>query len=49
MLKNHQIRDILRAKMVDWMIEVFANYNETSSSATFFKAIAVMDLYYKSD
>lgn len=47
MLKAHQIRDPLRAKMADWMLEVFANYNETSNTNTYFKAVTIMDFYFK--
>jgi cyclin B len=46
-LEKTEIRDSLRAKMVDWMIEVFANYSDTSQIQTYFKAVTIMDLYIK--
>lgn len=46
-LKNTEIRRALRAKMVDWMIEVLGNYHTTTSHQTFFLAVSIMDLYFK--
>ena len=43
-LKRHHIPPELRAKMVDWMIEVMFSLN--CSEITFFKAVTIMDLYY---
>lgn len=37
----------MRSRMVDWIIEVFANYYETTSDETFFKTILLMDAYIK--
>ncbi len=33
--------------MVDWMIEVFSNYNTTTSHETYFRAITIMDKHFK--
>lgn len=33
--------------MVDWMIEVFANYDKTVKEETYFRAVSIMDLYFK--
>jgi hypothetical protein len=41
-LKNHNIREILRAKMVDWKIEVFYNFSHVNEE-TYFRSIAIMD------
>ncbi|KAL4429506.1 hypothetical protein ABPG74_014281 [Tetrahymena malaccensis] len=46
-LKNHKIPPILRSKMVDWMIEVFGNYKQTSSDKTYFRAVGLLDLFFK--
>jgi len=46
-LKNTEISISLRSRMVDWMIEVFANYFATASDQTFFMAVGLMDLYHK--
>ncbi|EAS06644.3 amine-terminal domain cyclin (macronuclear) [Tetrahymena thermophila SB210] len=46
-LKNHKIPSILRSKMVDWMIEVFGNYKQTSSDKTYFRAVGLLDLFFK--
>jgi len=42
-LKNHKIPVNLRAKMIDWMIEVLGSYK--SSEQTFFIAVSLMDLF----
>ena len=42
-----QIKESLRAKMIDWMIEVFANYQHSTNNDTYFRAQAIMDLYVK--
>ena len=44
-LVKHTIRPILRAKMVDWMIEVLSNY--MFSRRCFFLAVSLMDNYYQ--
>jgi len=31
--------------MIDWMIEVLGNYSETTSDATFFRSVSIMDYY----
>ncbi|KAL4474422.1 hypothetical protein ABPG72_007821 [Tetrahymena utriculariae] len=46
-LKNHKIPSILRSKMADWMIEVFGNYKQTSSDKTYFRAVGLLDLFFK--
>lgn len=33
--------------MVDWMIEVFANYKMTSSDKTYFRAVGLLDHFFK--
>jgi len=43
-LKNHLISPLLRAKMVNWMIEVLTTFN--LSHNTFFLSVAIMDRYY---
>ena len=45
-LKNHSVRELLRAKMVDWKIEVFYNFSHVSEE-TYFRSISIMDLYFK--
>ena len=30
-LKNTEIHEFIRAKMIDWMLEVFGNYEHSSS------------------
>lgn len=44
-LKNHLITFNLRAKMVDWMIEVLSSYK--MSEDAFFKSTKYMDLFFK--
>jgi hypothetical protein len=43
-LMRHDINPQLRAKMVDWMIEVFSSYKCLDS--TFFKGVELMDRYF---
>lgn len=31
--------------MVDWMIEVLGNYTETTTNATFFRSVSIMDYF----
>ena len=33
--------------MVDWILEVFGNYRQTTSHETFFRAVNLMDLFLK--
>lgn len=33
--------------MVDWMIEVLSNYVESTTDATFFRAVSLMDYFLK--
>ena len=44
-LNEHQIQPHMRAKMVDWMIEVFANFN--CREETFFLAVNLMDRHLR--
>lgn len=44
-MSHHNISNSLRAKMVDWMIEVLSSYK--MSEETFFKSVALMDGYLK--
>ena len=42
-LQNHKINAEIRARMVDWMIEVLSSFNCTTN--TFFVALDIMDNY----
>ncbi|CAD8112505.1 unnamed protein product [Paramecium sonneborni] len=44
-LQNHKISQQLRSRMVDWMIEVLGNYTETTTNATFFRSLSIMDYF----
>lgn len=44
-LKNHEITMSLRAKMVDWMVEVLTNFK--CNDQTFFQSVSLMDRYLK--
>jgi len=44
-LKNHDITPPLRAKMVDWMVEVLTNFK--CNDRTYFLSIGIMDRYLK--
>ncbi len=46
-LKNTSITEKMRSMMIDWMIEVLSNYNQSTSHQTFFLAAAIMDMYFK--
>jgi hypothetical protein len=46
-MSHHSISISLRAKMVDWMIEVLSSYK--MSEETFFKSVALMDAYLKKE
>jgi hypothetical protein len=43
-LERHKITERMRAKMIDWMIEVLGNYN--CDENTFFLAVNIMDRYF---
>jgi hypothetical protein len=43
-LERHNITDRMRAKMIDWMIEVLGNYN--CDDNTFFLSVNIMDRYF---
>ncbi|CAD8043080.1 unnamed protein product [Paramecium primaurelia] len=43
-LKNHTIPSNLRAKMIDWMVEVLCSYKCTDQ--TFFVAVRTLDFYF---
>ncbi|CAD8133141.1 unnamed protein product [Paramecium octaurelia] len=43
-LKNHSIPSNLRAKMIDWMVEVLCSYKCTDQ--TFFVAVRTLDFYF---
>jgi hypothetical protein len=44
-LKNHEVSGKIRAKMVDWMIEVLSSYKCQDQSL--FKAVQLMDRFYE--
>lgn len=44
-LKNHEIDERLRAKMMDWIIEIIKIYNQRES--TIFKTFFILDFYFK--
>ncbi|CAD8112175.1 unnamed protein product [Paramecium sonneborni] len=48
-LSNHKIREWVRGKMVDWMIEVFASNNiqYSNNDLTFFRAVNLLDAYLR--
>jgi hypothetical protein len=46
-LKNTDITPNLRAKMVDWMIEVMGHYAGNTTQNTWFLAVHIMDLFFK--
>lgn len=45
LLKDSLVTEYLRAKMVDWMLEVFGNYEKTSSNRTYFRAVGLLDQF----
>jgi len=45
MLEGHEINATLRARMVDWMIEVLTNFK--CDDLTFFLAVSMMDRYFE--
>ena len=44
-LNRHEIKGPVRARMIDWMIEVLTNFN--CDEQTFFIAVQIMDRYFK--
>lgn len=44
-LERHEIKGPVRARMVDWMIEVLSNFH--CDEQTFFIAVQIMDRYFK--
>jgi hypothetical protein len=45
MLEGHEINATLRARMVDWMIEVLTNFK--CDDLTFFLAVSMMDRFFE--
>ena len=43
-MKNHQISSYIRAKMVNWMLEIFHTFN--SNEETFLAAVEIMDKFF---
>ena len=46
-IAHHSITPSLRAKMIDWMIEVLSSYKMTEES--FFRSVSFMDEYLKNE
>lgn len=46
-LQNCQVTPLFRSKMVNWMMEVFATFSDKTSDSTFFRAVLIMDLFFK--
>lgn len=46
-LRRCQVTPPFRAKMVNWMMEVFHKFSDRTSDRTFFRAVLVMDLFLK--
>jgi len=46
-LKSTAVSENLRARMIDWMLEVFNFFRPASDDYTYFKAIILMDLFFK--
>jgi hypothetical protein len=44
-LRKHEVDQGLRARMVDWMVEVLTSYK--CSNRTFFKTVDIMDRYFQ--
>ena len=44
-LEHHEIQQLLRTKMVDWMVEVLTTFK--SREPTFFLSVSIMDRYLK--
>jgi hypothetical protein len=49
LLQNSNITEGLRAKMIDWMLEVINFFKPNSDIFTLFKAIMIMDLFIKNN
>jgi hypothetical protein len=49
LLSNSNITEALRAKMLDWMLEVVNFFKPNSDLFTFFKALVIMDLFVKNN
>ena len=45
-LANHKIDGTLRARMLDWMVEVMSSYN--FGHKTYFAGVEIMDRYFES-
>mgnify|MGYP006351617395 CR=1 FL=1 len=43
-LANHKIDGILRARMLDWMVEVMSSYH--FQNKTYFAGVEIMDRYF---
>ena len=43
-LSNHKIDGVLRARMLDWMVEVMSSYH--FQNKTYFAGIEIMDRYF---
>lgn len=46
-LQNINLSSANRSRMVNWLLEVVGNFKKCLSDYTFFKAITIMDLYFK--
>jgi hypothetical protein len=44
MLEGHELTPVLRARMIDWMIEVLTNFK--CDDLTFFLSVSLMDRYF---
>jgi hypothetical protein len=49
MLQRTAVTAELRAKMIDWMLEVFNYFRPDSDDYTFFRAVTLMDLFFKNN
>lgn len=46
-LLNSNVKDFMRAKMVDWMMEVLDHFYNDKTNEIFFRAVNLMDYYIK--
>ena len=46
-LENHEIDGTLRARMIDWMVEVMCSYKFTNK--TYFDGVNLMDRYFAAE
>lgn len=46
-LRSTAVTPAFRAKMVNWMMEVFHKFSDKSSDRTLFRAVLIMDLFFK--